>query len=152
MHAPSTSVRAPDAVSGDAHGAIAQRRRSLDSDRGAVTVEAAIALIGLVAVLAMGLAGVAAVGDQLRCTDAAREAARLAARGDPETARDAAERIAPSGAQLDMKLTATAISVTVRAEPAGGLLPGVEVSADAYAVPEPGVSPDDRSKHSHEPQ
>lgn len=51
--------------------------RRLSGDRGAVTVEAAIALFALVTVLALSFAGIAAVADQLRCTDAAREAARL---------------------------------------------------------------------------
>lgn len=145
MQAPGGGARAPV----DVAPASGPNAGPSESDRGAVTVEAAVALISLVAVLAFGLAGVAAVGDQLRCADAAREAARLAARGEPETARDAAQRIAPSGAQLDMNATSTGISVTVRVEPAGGLLPGIEVSADAYAVPEPDVAAEDRDRQGH---
>jgi Flp pilus assembly protein TadG len=49
---------------------------------GASTVEAAIAIAALVVVLVLCLAGVSAVLMQVRCVDAAREAARLAARGD----------------------------------------------------------------------
>ena len=51
-------------------------------DRGSVTVEAAIALCALIAVFGIAIAGVAAVADQLKCIDAAREATRLIARGD----------------------------------------------------------------------
>lgn len=108
-------------------------------DRGAVTVEAAIALLALVIVLALSLAGVVAVVDQLRCTDAAREAARLAARGEPERARAAVARIGPSGARLELDTGVDGITAVVLAEPAGGLLPGVQLRGEAFAVPEPGV-------------
>lgn len=115
------------------------KTRADEGDRGAVTVEAAIALFALVAVLALSLAGMAAVADQVRCTDAAREAARLVARGEPARAGEAVERIAPSGARWEVATEPDGISVTVRAEPIGGLLPGVSLRADAFAVPEPGV-------------
>lgn len=108
-------------------------------DRGAVTVEAAIALFALVAVLALSFAGIVAVVDQLRCTDAAREAARLAARGEPERAKEAVDRIGPSGARFELTEHADGITVVVHAEPAGGLLPGVQLRGEAFAVPEPGV-------------
>lgn len=108
-------------------------------DRGAVTVEAAIALFALVAVLALSFAGIVAVVDQLRCTDAAREAARLAARGEPERATEAVARIGPSGARLELTEHPDGITVLVHAEPAGGLLPGVQLRGEAFAVPEPGV-------------
>ncbi len=64
----------------------------------AVTVEAAFAIASLVAVLVLGVGGLSAVGMQIRCIDAAREAARLAARGEGEAATAAARRVAPSGA------------------------------------------------------
>lgn len=112
---------------------------ALNADRGAVTVEAAIALFALVAVLALSFAGITAVADQLRCTDAAREAARLAARGEPERAREAVVRIAPSGARLELSSGHEGITVVVTAEPVGGLLPGVRLRGEAFAVPEPGV-------------
>lgn len=111
----------------------------LSGDRGAVTVEAAIALFALVAVLALSFTGIVAVSDQLRCTDAAREAARLAARGEPGRAREAVARIAPEGARLDLTTQDGGITVVVHAEPAGGLLPGVQLRGEAFAVPEPGV-------------
>ncbi|MQA09159.1 MAG: pilus assembly protein [Pseudonocardiaceae bacterium] len=109
-----------------------------DRDGGAVTVEAAIAVGALVAVLSLVLAGVGAISGQLRCTDAAREAARLVARGEPERARHAVARIAPNGARLQVTTEGDEISVRVLADPVGGLLPGVRLRADAFAIAEPG--------------
>lgn len=116
-----------------------RRRRTESPDDGMVTVEAAIALCAFVVVLGLALAAVVAVTDQLRCTDAAREAARLAARGEPDRGRAAAERIAPSGARVAITVDGDTIAVEVHAEPAGGLLPGIHVSGRAYAVAEPGA-------------
>ncbi|WP_317492948.1 TadE family type IV pilus minor pilin [Haloechinothrix sp. LS1_15] len=115
-------------------------------DRGAVTVEAAIAVLVLVAVLVVTVAGIAAVTDQLRCTDAAREAARLVARGEPERVDRAVSRIAPSGARWDVDVAAGEVTVTVTAPSVGGLLPGVNVTAEAFAVIEPGAAGDERSR------
>lgn len=114
-------------------------RQAAGGDRGAVTVEAAIALFALVAVLAMTFAGITAVADQLRCTDAAREAARLAARGESARVGEAVARIAPEGATVRVSEQPDGIAVTVLAEPVGGLLPGVRLRGEAFAVPEPGV-------------
>nr|WP_089301897.1 TadE family type IV pilus minor pilin [Haloechinothrix alba] len=111
------------------------------SERGSVTVEAALALASLVAVLVATIAGVAAVTDQLRCTDAAREAARLIARGQAERADEAVSRIAPADARWEVDETTNGIAVTVSVVPAGGLLPGVIVRGDAFAVPEPVAAP-----------
>jgi Flp pilus assembly protein TadG len=110
------------------------RRRS---DAGMVTVEAAIALCAFTVVLGLALAGIVAVTDQLRCTDAAREAARLAARGEPDRAQAAAARIAPNGARVAIQTDGDAITVRVHAEPAGGLLPGIHLTGEAYAIKEP---------------
>jgi hypothetical protein len=110
-------------------------------DRGAVTVEAALALCSLVVVLALSLAAVVAVSAQLRCIDAAREAARLTARGEQERGEQAALRLAPSGAGVRIEVRGDEVSVLVVADPVGGLLPGVDVSAEAFAVLEPGALP-----------
>lgn len=110
-------------------------------DRGAVTAEAALALCSLVVVLALSLAAVAAVTAQLRCIDAAREAARLVARGERERAEQAALRLAPSGAGVQIEVRGDEVTVLVAADPVGGLLPGVDVRAEAFAVLEPGASP-----------
>jgi Flp pilus assembly protein TadG len=109
-----------------------------ERDRGAVTVEAAIALSALTLVFGLVLAGVAAVTGQLRCVDAAREAARLVARGERPLADQAVAEIA-SGARLNVEVTGNAVTVDVTAEPAGGLLPGVHLHGHAYALLEPGV-------------
>jgi Flp pilus assembly protein TadG len=111
--------------------------RSQDTDSGMVTIEAAVALCAFVTVLAMALAGVSMVLDQIRCTDAAREAARLVARGEPDRAADAVRQIAPPGATLSITTDADAITVVVQDPAAGGWVPGVRVHADAYAIQEP---------------
>ena len=110
-------------------------------DRGAVTVEAALALCSLVAVLALALAGVSAVSAQLRCIDAAREAARLTARGEPEHGQRIAQQLAPGGATVQIAVRGEEVVVEVAADPVGGLLPGVDVRAEAVAMLEPGVAP-----------
>ncbi|TWH21189.1 hypothetical protein JD82_03044 [Prauserella rugosa] len=112
--------------------------RGLSGDRGAVTVEGAITVCSLVVVVGLLLSTVAAMLDQLRCADAAGEAARLLGRGDEARAHESVGRLAPDGAVLTVDEDGTGISVTVRAAALGGLLPGIDVSADAYAVREPG--------------
>ncbi|PPK65786.1 TadE family type IV pilus minor pilin [Actinokineospora auranticolor] len=107
-------------------------------DRGSVTVEAAIAIGGLLAVVALCLAGFGAVVDQIRCVDAAREAARLVARGEGERALGAAADIAPEGAVVTVRTEGDTVSVSVRV--GAGLLP-VHLHGDAYAVVEPGGPP-----------
>jgi len=106
-------------------------------DRGAVTVEAALALCSLVTVLALVLAAVSAVAAQLRCVDAAREAARLTARGEQDRAELLARRIAPRGATVAVTVHGDEILARVSADPAAGLLPGIDVGAEAAAVMEP---------------
>jgi Flp pilus assembly protein TadG len=106
-------------------------------DAGMATVEAAIALSAIVTVVAMLLAGITAVLDQLRCTDAAREAARLLARGDPDRARQAVTDIAPAGARLDLQQQGDTITVDVTLDQVSPLLPGVHPHAHAVAISEP---------------
>jgi Flp pilus assembly protein TadG len=108
-------------------------------DEGSVTVEAALGLAGLTVVTVLLVAGLTVLTSQLRCTDAAREAARLLARGQPHEAAAAVHQIAPAGANLSVQQTGDAISVQVTARPAGGLLPAIQLDATAYAVAEPDV-------------
>lgn len=108
-------------------------------DEGSITVEAALGLAGLTVVTVLLLAGLTLLTGQLRCTDAAREAARLAARGQPQEAAAAVHQIAPPGASLEIEQSGEAITVKVRATPAGGLLPTVGLQATAYALAEPGT-------------
>lgn len=120
-------------------------------DTGAVTVEAAISIGALVAVLALVLGGIAAVTDQLRCTDAAREAARLAARGDRDGARRAVAAIAPTGATLELLPDGEGLTAVVRAAAVRGLLPGLRIEGRAFAVTEPGVGPAARTPGGADP-
>ncbi|WP_233160417.1 TadE family type IV pilus minor pilin [Actinophytocola xanthii] len=102
-----------------------------------MTVETAVALAGFVTVLALALGAISAAVDQLRCTDAAREAARLTARGDSDGAAAAARRIAPRGATVDISTEGEEIHVIVHAAPVAGLVPGLRVRAEAFAIGEP---------------
>jgi len=104
-------------------------------------VEAALALCSLVAVLALMLAAVSAVAAQLRCVDAAREAARLTARGEPDRAEQLARRIAPRGATIAVTVSGDDVLARVSANPVPGLLPGLQVGAEAAAVMEPVEAP-----------
>lgn len=110
------------------------------SDRGSVTVEAAVALSALVVVLVLCLAGIALVVAQVRVTDAAAEAARLAARGDDDAARAAVAQLAPAGSEVHLSGGSSGgdlVTARVAAPPLGGLLPGVHVSAAAVAARQP---------------
>ena len=73
----------------------------------------------------------------MRCVDAAREAARLAARGDDGSAAVAAQRIAPDGAAVQLRRDGELVVATVTAR--SPLLPGITIAADAVAAVEPGM-------------
>jgi hypothetical protein len=115
-------------------------RRSVDE--GSVTIEAALGLAALAVVLMACLAGIACLMAQLRCADAAREAARLAARGDESAARAAVTVLAPSGASLVLSGGGDLVTATVGASAVGGLLPGVTIEASASASREPPMGAD----------
>jgi hypothetical protein len=117
-------------------------------DRGAVTVEAAIGLSVLVLVLAMVIAAIGAVTAKLRCVDAAREAARQVARGDPELAAEAVHDLAPPGAGLSVSEEDGTIRVEVSADSSSRFLPGLTTQATAVALKEPNAEP---SKPAAEP-
>ncbi|MDQ6658521.1 MAG: pilus assembly protein [Actinomycetota bacterium] len=112
------------------------RSRRVD-DAGSVTIEAAIGLSSVVIVLAMCLAGIGCAIGEVRCVDAAREAARLAARGDGELAAQVVARLAPAGASLNVQVSGDTVIATVSATPVGGLLPAVRLTATAEAAREP---------------
>lgn len=107
------------------------------NDRGAVTVEAAMTMAVFALVLTLSIGGLLVLTDQIRCVDAAREAARLTARGDPEKAKQAASRIAPANAKITVTTEGEHIEVHIQATPVRGLLPGVELHEEAFAVREP---------------
>lgn len=125
-----------------AHAGGAARRLSRSSlfggDAGSVTVEAAIALGALAAAAVLCVGAVLAMVTQVRCVDAAREAARLAARGDEEGAVPAARRVAPPEAGISLRYEADRVIAVVSADTP--LLPVLELRAEAVAVREPGVT------------
>lgn len=87
-------------------------------------------------VLVLCLAGVSAVSMQVRCVDAAREAVRLAARGDDRSALDVARRIAPAAARIQIRRDGDFLVATVVAN--SKLLPTLDIAAKAVAAAEPG--------------
>jgi hypothetical protein len=95
-------------------------------------------LCSLVIVVVAAVGALAAVAASIRCVDAARELARLTARGEPDRARDIAARLAPTGAELRIEVAGDEITATVRTAPLA-LLP-VRVGATAAAVLEPGLT------------
>ncbi len=100
-------------------------------------MEAALALGTLVVFLALALGALAAVTDSLRCVDAARELARLAARGEPERGRSVAARLAPAGARLDLTRDGDTVSADVSATLLSPL--PLRIGGRAIAAVEPGV-------------
>ena len=107
--------------------------------RGSVTAETAVLLPVLLIVLAAAISVLACVAAQLRCVDAARAAARVAARGDdPALVRTTGERLAPAGAAITLRSAGDTVEVVVTAQvrPFGqalGALPAVSVSGRAVA-------------------
>jgi Flp pilus assembly protein TadG len=109
-----------------------------------VTAETAVVLPVLLLVLAGAVAAVTVVGAQMRCVDAAREAARAAARGEePAVVYAIASRAAPSGAVTGVVADGDEVRVTVSAEiaPLGPVPLRVTVRATAVARREPGTAP-----------
>lgn len=94
-----------------------------------------MAIAVLVTVLVLCVAALASVLAQVRCIDAAREAARLAARGDEAAATTAVRRLAPDGAVLDLRRDGEFVVAKVSSD---GALPGLTLSAEAVSLAEPG--------------
>jgi hypothetical protein len=109
------------------------------ADRGAVTVEAALALCSLVLFLALAVGSVAATAATIRCLDAARELARLAARGEPDRGRLVATDLAPPGAHIELARNGDTITADVSV-PVVRPFP-LRISGRAVAAVEPGVAP-----------
>jgi hypothetical protein len=98
-------------------------------------VEAAIAIASVMVVVVLCIGAVVATSMHIRCVDAAREAARLAARGDATNAQSSAQRVAPGGARVGIRTDGDHVVATVSVEMA--LLPLIEISAEAVAAMEP---------------
>ena len=107
-------------------------RRRVSGAKGMVTAELAVLLPALVLLLVVSLRGLAAGVAELRCVDAARAAARSAARGDDASvARRAGLAVAPAGAVVT--LTRTAGSARVHVTARVWLLPGLGLPLRASA-------------------
>lgn len=104
-------------------------------ERGAVTVEAAIAIASIVTVVVLCIGAIVAATLHIRCVDAAREAARLAARGDDAVAVSTAAKVAPDGAEITLRVEGDLVIATVRTR--SSLLPLVDITAGAVAAVEP---------------
>lgn len=105
-------------------------------DVGMVTAELAVAIPVVVLVLAFCAAGISAGIDQIRCIDAARAAARSAARGDSASvSHQLALRAAPPGAGVEIHRDGgeVRVAVTARAGGLGGLVAGWQLHAEAVA-------------------
>lgn len=95
-------------------------------------MEAALGIATLVTVLLFCAAAVAALSMQIRCIDAAREAARLVARGD--AAAVGAATLAPAGSSLDVRRNGG--YVVARVSGRVPLLPGLVIASEAVAASE----------------
>jgi Flp pilus assembly protein TadG len=111
------------------------RRRS---DRGTVTAELAVCLPVLMLLLAVAVSAVLVADAHVRAVDAAREAARAAARGDPGVGSRLAREAAP-GSRLAVTTTGDDVVATVRLRVhlLASWLPAVTVTGRAVAAVEP---------------
>lgn len=94
-----------------------------------------MAIATLVTVLVLCVSGLMAIAMQVRCIDAAREAARLAARGD-SAGLGAAGRIAPAGSAVELRRDGG--YVVARVSDRLPMLPGLVIAGEAVAAAEPG--------------
>ena len=109
-------------------------RRFVADESGMVTVEAAYAVAAIVVMVLIAVGAIAAVTTQIRCTDAAREVARLSAAGDA-AAREAAQQLAGDDARVSISASDEHVVVEVRSDVA--MLPGLTISGRAVAAKEP---------------
>jgi hypothetical protein len=104
------------------------------------TAELAVALPAVFLVIGAGMAAVSVLTAQLRCVDAAREAARAAGRGEAAAVvRSVAAGAGPAGAAVTVTGDGTTVTVVVsaRSHAGRGLLPSFRVDASAVARREP---------------
>ncbi len=107
-----------------------------------VTAELAAALPVLVLLVFAGVSAVRVVDARVRCLDAAREAVRAAARGDPRAVA-LARSVAPAGARISVTGDArtdggqVSATVSVLVHPLGISAAAVTVRESAVAAAEP---------------
>lgn len=116
-----------------------ERTKRRGRESGYVTAELAAVLPAVVAVLALGLWAVSAVGMKVRAIDAANSAAIAAARGEDPQAVAAA--YLPDGASVSVSTDGTVAraAVTAPVRPLGSLTPPLTITAAAAAPMEPGL-------------
>lgn len=104
-------------------------------------MELAVSLPALMLMVLTALTAVTAVRAQIQCLDAAREAVRAAARGEPPA--EAAGRVAPPGAATVVTHRGDTVAANVRAtvRPLGPRLPGFDITVSAVALVEPAGAP-----------
>lgn len=120
------------------------RRRSAaelrGDQRGMVTAEIAMALPAVGAVIVLAVWAVSAVITDLRCGDAAREAARAIARGESSSVvAQIVDRIGPAEAEVDVRFEDGLVVVEVGSEvafPGPFNAPSVHVSGRSVALEE----------------
>nr|WP_285547288.1 TadE family type IV pilus minor pilin [Streptomyces lavendulae] len=119
-----------------------ERKRPRIGDRGYVTAEAAVVIPALVLFAALLVWALMAAAAQIRCVDAARAGARVAARSEPVAAAVAAAReAAPARAEVEVERSGDLWRVRVAAPaPGPGGLP-VRLGALAVALAEDSVGP-----------
>jgi Flp pilus assembly protein TadG len=118
-------------------------RRRLREDAGMVTAETAMTLPVLALLTLVGVAAVGVGQAQLRCADAAREAARAVARGDAGAA--AARAQAAAGRPVSVlsagsPASDTVVTVRLALRPVRWL-PPVTITETAVVAAEPGGTP-----------
>lgn len=96
-------------------------------------MEAAFAIASIVAVIVVCIGAVVSVTMHIGCVDAAREAARLAARGDGAQAVSVGQRVGPDGARVTVTEDGEFFVARVEVE---SPLPGLTLSAEAVAAAE----------------
>jgi hypothetical protein len=130
------------------HGHAQRRKLTRAVEHGMVTAEAALVL-PLMALFAMALLWLLSIGiAKVETVDAARDAARLIARGDTQAvAQESVRRAAPAGAVAAFDTSSAGIltvTVSVQAHAPGWLLvplPAVTVSSSASTpVEDPAVT------------
>ncbi len=129
-------------------GPVASSARAASRDgragqSGAVTAEAAVVIPVLLSLVLGSAWFVALAATKVRVVDAAREVARVAARGEPEQAAVAhGRRVAPDGTRFSVRRAGGQVVVEARVpvRGPGGLLaflPEVTVGSEAVAAEEP---------------
>jgi Flp pilus assembly protein TadG len=93
----------------------------LGGERGSVVAEFAVALPAVVLVLILGIGALGASARHVRLQDAAADAARLAARGEPDERVHAVLAAAVSGASGEIEQRADLVCVTAVATASVGL-------------------------------